>query len=131
VTTLNVSDRLIVDSSGWVEYMGAGPKAASFATYLDSAATIFLPSIIVYEVHKKLYREAGKTAADIFVSKAFEFVERLIPLTLEISILASKASIENQLPIADAIIYATAHHLKAHLVTSDTHFCNLPDVTVL
>jgi predicted nucleic acid-binding protein len=131
VITPNASDRIIVDSSGWVEYLGAGPKADGFAVYLESQAILLLPSIVVYEVHKKIYREQGKGLADEFVSQAFGFGERLIPLTLELSLLASKASLEERLPMADAIIYATARKYQAQLITSDTHFSQLPGVAII
>lgn len=129
--TPSASDRIIVDSSGWIAYLGGGPKADEFATYLESQAALLLPSIVVYEVHKKLYREQGKGLADEFLSQAFGFGERLIPLTLELAALASKASLDEHLPMADAIIYATAQHQQAQLVTSDAHFSNLHGVTVL
>jgi predicted nucleic acid-binding protein len=127
----SASDRIVVDSSGWIEYIGAGPKAEGFAVYLESQAILLLPSIVVYEVHKKVYREQGKGKADEFVSQAFGFGDRLIPLTLELAILASTMSLDAHLSLADAIIYTTAQKHNAHLVTSDAHFMNLPDVTVL
>jgi predicted nucleic acid-binding protein len=127
----SASDRIIVDSSGWIEYLGGGRKANDFAAYLDSQAILFLPSLVVYEVHKKLYREAGKTPADQFVSKAFEFGERVIPLSIELSIKASKISLEERLSMSNAIIYVSAFQVKAQLVTSDSHFENLPGVTIL
>ncbi len=129
--TPSASDRIIVDSSGWIAYLGGGPKADEFATYLESQATLLLPSIVLYEVYKKLYREQGKGLADEFLSQAFGFGERLIPLTLELAALASKASLDEHLPMADAIIYATAQHQQAQLVTADAHFSNLHGVTVL
>jgi toxin FitB len=131
VTIPTASDRVVVDSSGWVEYLGGGPKASGFAEYLESQATVYLPSVVVYEVHKKLYRESGATVANIFVSTAFNYGDRLIPLTLELALAASKISIQEKLPMADAIIYATAKRLNARLVTSDADFQNLPDVTIL
>jgi toxin FitB len=127
----SASDRIVVDSSGWIEYIGAGPKAEGFAAYLESQAILLLPSIVVYEVHKKVYREQGKGKADEFVSQAFGFGDRLIPLTLELAILASTMSLDAHLSSADAIIYTTAQKHNAHLVTSDAHFVNLPDVTIL
>ena len=127
----SASDRIVVDSSGWIEYIGAGPKAEGFAVYLESQAILLLPSIVVYEVHKKVYREHGKGKADEFVSQAFGFGDRLIPLTLELAILASTMSLDAHLSLADAIVYTTARKHNAHLVTSDAHFMNLPDVTVL
>ena len=121
----------IVDSSGWVEYMGAGPKADSFARYLEFPEYLLLPSVIVFEVYKKVSREHGKTLAEGFLSQAFGFGNRLIALDLELSILAARVSLDNHLPMADAIIYATAQHYNAQVVTSDAHFANLPGVVFL
>lgn len=129
--TPSVSDRIVVDSSGWVEYLASGPKANGFAVYLESQAVLLLPSIVVYEVHKKLYRELGKGIADNFVSQAFAFGDRLIPLTLQIAVKASRVSLKDRLPMADAIIYTTASHENAQLITSDSHFAGLDGVTVL
>jgi len=131
VITPSVSERFVVDSSGWVEFMGDGAKANSFAPYLESPENLLLPSIIVYEVYKKLIREQGQHLAEVFLSQAFDFRERLIGLTLELSILAARTSLETRLPMADAVIYATARHHRAHLITSDSHFANLPGVTLI
>jgi len=131
VTTPSDSKLVIVDSSGWVEYMGAGPKADSFARYLDFPEYLLLPSVIVFEVYKKVSREHGKTLAENFLSQAFGFGNRLIALDLELSILAARTSLDNHLPMADAIIYATAQRHNAQLVTSDAHFSNLPGVVFL
>jgi len=111
--------------------MGNGAKADSFAAYLEFPENLLLPSIIVYEVYKKLVREQGQRMAEAFLSQAFDFRERLIDLTLELSILASRTSLETRLPMADTIIYATAQHHRAQLITSDSHFANLPGVTLV
>jgi len=111
--------------------MGAGPKADSFARYLDFPEYLLLPSVIVFEVYKKVSREHGKTLAENFLSQAFGFGNRLIALDLELSILAARTSLDNHLPMADAIIYATAQRHNAQLVTSDAHFSNLPGVVFL
>ena len=131
MTTPNDSKLAIVDSSGWVEYMGAGPKADSFARYLNFPEYLLLPSVIVFEVYKKVSREHGKNLADTFLSLAFGFGDRLIALDLELSILAARTSLDTHLPMADAIIYTTAQYYKAQLVTSDAHFANLPGVVFL
>ncbi len=131
MTTQSDSNFVIVDSSGWVEYLGAGPEADAFARYLESPEHMLLPSIVVFEIHKKVTREHGKNLAEIFLSQAFGFGNRLIPLDLELSILASRINLDYRLPMADAIIYATAQHHKAQLVTSDAHFANLPGVVML
>jgi toxin FitB len=131
VTTPSAYKRVIVDSSGWVEYLGDGPKADSFAAYLDEPSSVFLPSIIVYEVYKKLHREFGQTLAELFLSQAYSFSDRLISLDAELACLAAKITLEAKLPMADAIIYASARSRRAHVITSDTHFSGLPGVTLL
>jgi toxin FitB len=131
VITPSASERIVVDSSGWVEYIGGGAKADEFALYLESPQNLLLPSIVVYEVYKKLIREQGKNLAEIFLSQAYGFRERLIELDLELSLLAARTSLETHLAMADAIIYATSQYHRAKLVTSDAHFANLPGVTLL
>jgi toxin FitB len=127
----STSDWIVVDSSGWIEYLGAGPKVEDFAVYFESQAILLLPSIVVYEVYKKLYADQGKGKADDFVSHAFGFGDRLIPLTLELSYLSSRTSLEMRLSMSDAIIYTIAQKNNAQLISSDVHFANLPGVTIL
>jgi predicted nucleic acid-binding protein len=131
VTTPSVSDRCVVDSSGWVEYLGNGPKADEFAKYLEKPESLFLPTIVVYEVYKKLYREQSMILAERFLSTAFNFQEREIILDVSLAASAAKTSLRSNLPMADAIIYATAQARGAQLITSDAHFTGLPGVTVL
>jgi predicted nucleic acid-binding protein len=120
-----------VDSSGWVEYLGNGPKADEFAKYLEKPESLFLPTIVVYEVYKKLYREQSMILAERFLSTAFNFQEREIILDVSLAASAAKTSLRSNLPMADAIIYATAQARGAQLITSDAHFTGLPGVTVL
>ena len=68
--------------------------------------------------------------AETFLSEAFGFGDRLIPLSLDLSILASRMSIQTGFWMADAIVYATAHHCKAQLITPDSQFANLDPVTL-
>ncbi len=87
-----------------------------------------MPSVVAYEVYKILVRDAPHSVADQFLSKAYAFDKRLIPFSLEIAFRAAKTSLDMKLAMADAIIYATARHHDAQLITSDEHFNNLPDV---
>jgi len=85
----------------------------------------------VYEVYKKLLRERSSEVAQHFLSSAFGFQERLISLDVVIAELAAKISIETKLPMADAIIYASARQHRVPLITSDAHFDGLPWVTMI
>lgn len=131
MATPSVSDRFVVDSTGWVEFLGDGPKADAFSKYLENTQSLLLTTIIVYEVYKKILREQGQALADRFLSHAFALQDREVPLDIPLAVLAAKTSLEANLPMADAIIYASAQAHQAELVTSDTHFSGLPGVTIL
>ena len=126
---MTVSDTVVVDSSGWLEYLTQGSKADAVARYLEGELNVLIPSIVLYEVRKILLLRQGKTLADIFWSEALKRV--LVPFDEELALLAAELSILHKLAMADAIIYATAIHLKAPLITSDAHFANLPGVTLV
>lgn len=131
VTTPSASRSVVVDSTGWVEFLGNGPKSDAFAKYLENPQNVLLPTIVVYEVYKKTLRERGQTLAERFLSHAFGFHEREVPLDTPLAALAAKTSLDANLPMADAIIYASARAHGAELVTSDAHFKGLPGVTLL
>jgi len=131
VTTPNASKRYIVDSSGWVEYLGDGPKAEAFARFFQREEALFLPTIIVYEVFKKLLRERGASLAEEFFSQARQLADSTIVLDTDLAVQAARLSSDTGLPMADAIIYATAHALRAELITSDAHFSGLPGVSLI
>jgi len=124
------SKRVLVDSSGWLEYLTADTKKLLFEPYLvDAKKTLIVPTIVLYEVRKKLLVERQKTAADWFVSEALRHI--VVPLDERIALDAPNYSIQFRIALADAIIYTTAVVENARLVTGDAHFANLPNVTVL
>jgi predicted nucleic acid-binding protein len=129
VTGTTGSDLYLVDSSGWVEYIGAGPKASAFARYIEREEHLVLPAVVVYEVYKKLRREGPKTKADQFASQALR--ANVVPLNEDLALEAAVISLDKTLHMADAIIYATAQAFQAQLITSDTHFQGLPGVTLI
>ena len=131
MTTPSGSERFVVDSTGWVEYLADGPKAPAFATYLEKPESLFLPTIVVYEVYKKLLRERSESLAQHFLSDAFGFQERIVPLEISLAQFAARISMETKLAMADAIIYASAKANDAMLVTSDSHFSGLDFVTLI
>jgi len=131
VTTPNASKRYIVDSSGWIEYLGDGLKAEAFARFFEKEEALLLPTIIVYEVFKKLLKERGTSLAEQFFAEARQLADSTIVLDTDLAVQAATLSSETGLPMADAIIYATAHAAQAELITSDAHFSGLPGVTMI
>jgi len=131
VTTPNASKRYIVDSSGWIEYLGDGLKAEAFARFFEKEEALLLPTIIVYEVFEKLLKERGTSLAEQFFAQARQLADSTIVLDTDLAVQAATLSSETGLPMADAIIYATAHAAQAELITSDAHFSGLPGVTMI
>ena len=123
------SDLFLVDSSGWVEFIGDGPLAEKFAPYFEREEHLLVPAIVLYEVYKKLLSAQVSTAADRFLSAALR--ARLVPIDERLALLAARISLDRRLAMADAMIYATALAAGAHLITSDSHFQGLAEVTVI
>jgi len=123
------SDLILVDSSGWIEYLGEGPKAATYAPFLEREESVLLPTIVVHEVYKKLRKVNGESVADRFLSYAFR--SRLVDLDVHLALAAATFALETRLAMADSIIYATAHSFQAKLITSDAHFQGMQGVTLV
>jgi len=129
VTTPSAFDPVLVDSSGWLEYLTSDSKADLFAPYLEGPRPVLVPAIVLYEVRKILLQRQPKNIADLFVSEALR--RTVVPVDQEIALVAAAVSIQHELPMADALIYAIAENRGAELVTSDAHFKGLPQVTLL
>jgi predicted nucleic acid-binding protein len=126
---MTASKLVLVDSSGWLEYITGDEKADAFGAILQSDAQVLVPTIVLYEVLKIMLLRAGKSDADAFLSEALR--RTVVDLTDTIALAAASLSIDHKLPMADAIIYATARRHQAELITSDAHFARLSGVTVL
>jgi predicted nucleic acid-binding protein len=127
--TPNGSKAVLVDSSGWLEYLTSDKKAALFAPYLEPKRRVVVPTIVIFEVRKILLLRWNQAVADKFAGEALS--REVADLDGEVALAAAELSIRHQLPMADAIIYATARSRQAELVTTDSHFSGLRGVTIL
>ncbi|HEV8132939.1 MAG TPA: type II toxin-antitoxin system VapC family toxin [Acidobacteriota bacterium] len=119
----------LVDSSGWLEFFTAGPLAHKYADYLSDLSAIVTPTVVLYEVYKKVKRERTEEEALIVAAQIHKTY--LVPLSGTLALSAAELSIEHRLAMADAIVYATALFHHAELVTSDADLRNLSGVTYL
>ena len=55
----------LIDSYGWIEYFTDGPLADKYAPYVLNAneKNTVTPSIVVYEVYRRLKKEKGEEVA--------------------------------------------------------------------
>ena len=120
---------IVVDSSGWIEFFMDGPKAGMYARHLQHPEKIFTPVIVVYEVYKKIKRERDEPLAKLCLAQLEK--THIVPVTEAIALLAADLSLEFSLPLADALVLATARAQNAELITSDSDFQNIPGARVL
>jgi predicted nucleic acid-binding protein len=120
---------IVVDSSGWLEFLTDGLLAEEYASRLKQPATVITPTIIMYEVYKHSKRLRGEGGAIDAVAAMQK--TRVVPLNDELALIAADLSIEYKLPMADAIVLATAQMYEAEVVTSDSDFDGVPGVTYI
>ncbi len=116
----------VVDSSGWLEYFAEGPNAKHFASAVKVPGELVVPAIALYEVFKVVLREADENAALQAVAALQKGT--VVDLTPTLAISAGKLSLQHALPMADAIILATARAQGATLWTQDVHFKDIAGV---
>ena len=116
----------LIDSSGWIEFFTNGTLVNVFARYMKDPVRIVTPTIVLYEVYKKIKRE--KTEEEALAAASIINRTVVIDLSESIALFAADLSIKYSLPMADAIVYATALEKNCKVVTSDTHFKELNKV---
>lgn len=120
---------ILVDSFGWIEYLSGGPLADKYEKYFSKLEEVFTPTIVFYEVYKKIKTTLGEEKALLVIAQMMK--TDVVPLDSETALSAAELSLRYSLPMADAIVYATGTNKKCQIVTSDPHFKNLGGVIFL
>jgi len=119
----------VIDSSGWLEFFANGPLADDYIVHLAVPAEILTPSVVVYEIYKKIKHDWAVEEALVAVAQLER--TRVVPLSPALALTAADFSLTYKLAMADAIVYATARAHFAELYTSDSDFIGLPEVVYL
>ena len=123
---------VLVDSSAWIEFFTEGPKAKKVMDFVEKAnkETYKTPSIVIYEVYKRIKTELNEDKANQAVAHISDSTE-IITVTDRIALHAAEISIQSGLAMADSIIKATAELNDAVLKTMDNHFKGLKEVEII
>ena len=100
-----------------------GTKVASA---VENPRELVVPTIILYEVLKKLLAEKGEEYALEVVS--YMQTGKVVVLSAELSLSAAQISRKHKLAMADSVIYATSLQYSAEILSCDKHFKDLPNV---
>jgi toxin FitB len=116
----------IVDSSGWIEYIADTSNADFFEPAIVDSEHLFVPTICLYEVFKRVLQEFGEERA--LDAMGIMSLGTIIDLDRQIAVHAAHISNELKLAMADSIILATARACDATLWTQDEHFKGIEGV---
>ncbi|MCL2645119.1 MAG: type II toxin-antitoxin system VapC family toxin [Betaproteobacteria bacterium] len=116
----------VVDTSAWIEWLTGSALGQELGKQFPVKAQCVVPTIVQLELSKWLAREVGEEQADQVI--AYTQKCTVVPLDTAIALLAADLHREHKLATADAIVYATAQHQRAELLTCDAHFEMLPGV---
>jgi len=116
----------LVDSCGWLEYLADGPNAGFFAPLLEKTDKLLVPSICILEVFKRVLQQRGEDAA--LQAAALMQQGHIAVLDVAIAVTAAKISYQMKLPLADAVIVATARVHNAAIWTQDADLRNVDGV---
>lgn len=119
----------VVDTSAWIEWLAGSAAGKALGKQFPEKGRCIVPTIVQLELSKWMVREVGEEQADEVI--AYTQKCNVVPLDTTIALMAADLHREHKLATADAIVYATARHEGAELLTCDAHFEGLPGVVVI
>ena len=120
---------IVVDTSAWIEWMDDGILADKIQEVVPAELDCLVPTTVQLELMKWLAREVSQTVRNAMLAHLSRC--RIVVMDSEIALLAAEFCSTAKLSTADAIIYATATHYGADLLTCDSHFKDLPRVVYI
>lgn len=118
----------VVDTSAWIEWLIGSALGKSLSKQFPDKPQCVVPTIVQLELSKWLVRELGEDQADQVIAYTQKCV--VVPLDTAIALLVADLHRQYKLATADAVVYATAQHQGAELLTCDAHFKGLPGVVL-
>ncbi len=122
---------ILIDSSMWIEFFSGGDKAKAVEKYFKPPHKITLPSIVVYEVYKKIKSVRGEQMAILLLAQMERLSATLVPIDQPLAIHAADISLQYKLPMADALICSSAIASDSTIITLDAHFKDIPRAEVI
>jgi predicted nucleic acid-binding protein len=117
---------VVADTCIWVEWFINSDLAPHFETALLDTEHLIVPTAVQMELYKWVAQASGAEQAMHMINYTTQ--GQVLPLSQDIALLAAQLAPQHGLSFADAVIYASAQHLQATLLTSDAHFKGLPNV---
>ncbi len=114
----------------WAVFTSKSPEVLKrLRSIFDDSKNAFASSITLYEVYKLTIGQEDRTVAELRVNsikKEFKIVD----VDPEIAEEAAKISHRVKVPMADALIMATARKLRVPCATDDPHFTEVKRIWI-
>jgi predicted nucleic acid-binding protein len=116
----------VVDTSAWIEWLVGSAVGKKLGQVFPVQTQCLVPTMVQLELAKWLTREKDEETAD----RVLAYTQKCIVIALDthLALLAAQLHQTHKLATADAIVYATAQHHSAELLTCDSHFEGLAQV---
>ena len=121
------TDSKLIDSSVWLAYLFNG----SYKDMIESNEVLLLSALSLFEIKKKL---AKSKIDNNKIARSMDFIKKrslVVPVNEEIAEIAVDIALDNDLPLVDSMIYATAMLNNSTLITLDNDFRGLKNTVVL
>lgn len=115
----------------WLEFFSGGAKARRVEKYFKPSYKIILPSIVAYEVYKKIKSFKGEQMAVLLLAQMERLAASTISVDQPLAIQAADISLQYRIPMADALIYSAAIVSDSTIITMDVHFKGMPRAEVV
>ena len=119
----------LLDSSVWIEILGSGPLSKSCLKELKSAELVVVPTLVIYEVYRKITQSASDDQALSAISNLTQ--HSVVELSQDVALTAADLSLQYKLGMADSFVLAHAQRANATLVTLDNDFAGTPNTLIL
>jgi predicted nucleic acid-binding protein len=119
---------MLIDSSVWLEILREGSLAPKCQRAM-ARQIIQVPSLVLYEVYKKIRQKVSEDVALEAISALSRY--EILDLTREVALLGADLSLQYELAMADALVLAHAAHLGTDLLTLDNDFASIPNVQIV
>jgi toxin FitB len=119
----------VVDFSVWIEIFGQKNLAKVCLKEVNSAREIFVPTLVLFEVYKKITVSRSEQLALTAVAAMSQHT--VLDLSREVALSAADLAIQEKLAMADSVVLAHARSRGAVLLTLDNDFANIASAKVL
>ena len=114
------------DTCVWIEWLAQSATGQRYQALFFKPEALLLPTVVQFELRRWALRELGDDMADEVMASARAAM--VMVLEESIALHAAELNRAHGLAAIDALIYATALHHGARLITCDAHFKGLPQV---